>query len=303
MNAEQTNCSTNEKNLSSLSIWYWISKGDSRMTDLANKSTIAYKTIISGLFCAAFQFMHMWNLIIALTFWFVPDKNTAWMVPVWWQPFSQHKHWHADSRLLVRRFVLFTRRCQTNLSGVPSPGQRWDCIKTVKMAAVTGSWHSLHLVMMSKYDIPPFCPKMIISPLKSATSAAAAYEYHSPASRLLCNLHQTLVFAAASLPPFLHLDPPILFVSNVSTFFALLQPQSCYTSSTFHSSFPFTSSVANLSVCMSALSLFCRGIPASSSINCFRIPSAAAALVDSPTSTHSCRQLSLHPLSRSSLRC
>lgn len=70
---------------------------------------------------------------------------------------------------LVRRFVLFTRRCQTNLSGVPSPGQRWECIKTVKMAAVTGSWHPLHLVMMTKYDIPPFCPKMIISPLKSAT--------------------------------------------------------------------------------------------------------------------------------------
>lgn len=111
----------------------------------------------------------MWNLIIALTFWFVPDKNTAWMVPIWWQPFSQHKHWHADSHLLVRRFVPFTRRCQTNLSGVPSLGQRWECIKTVKMAAVTGSWHSLHLVMMSKYDIPPFCPQIIISPLKSAT--------------------------------------------------------------------------------------------------------------------------------------
>lgn len=106
---------------------------------------------------------------IDLTFWFVPDKNTVRRVLVWWQPFSQHEHWHADSHLLVCCIVLFTRRCQTNLSGVPSLGQRWECIKSVKMATVTSSWHSLHLVMMSKYDVPPICPEIIISPLKSAT--------------------------------------------------------------------------------------------------------------------------------------
>lgn len=88
------------------------------------------------------------------------------------------------------------------------------------------------------------------------------------------------------LPPCLHLDPPILFVSTASTFFALLQRQSCYNSSTLHSSFPFTPSVANLSVCTSALSPFCPGIPASSSIKCFCIPSAAAARLYSPTSDH-----------------
>lgn len=74
--------------------------------------------------------------------------------------------------------------------------------------------------------------------------------------------------------------PTVPFVSTGSTFFALLgwirpllQPQSCYLLSTFHSSFPFTSSVANLSVCMSALSSFCQSIPANYSIKCFCIPS------------------------------
>lgn len=42
MNTPQANCPTNEKNLSSLSIWYSISKGDSRMDDLTNKSSIVY---------------------------------------------------------------------------------------------------------------------------------------------------------------------------------------------------------------------------------------------------------------------
>lgn len=45
MNTPQANCQPNEKNLSSLSIWYAISKGDSRMDALANKSTIVYYEI------------------------------------------------------------------------------------------------------------------------------------------------------------------------------------------------------------------------------------------------------------------
>lgn len=119
------------------------------------------------------------------------------MFALCWQPFSQHKHWHADSLLLVARFILFTRHCQTNLSRVPSLGQLWECIKSVKMAALTGSWHSLHLGMVSKYDIPPFCPKVIIFLLKPATGPLQLlYGYHAPPTGLLCNLHQTLVFAA-----------------------------------------------------------------------------------------------------------
>lgn len=57
--------------------------------------------------------------------------------------------------------------CQNNLTGVPSQGQHWECIKTVKMATVTGSWHSLHLGMMSTFDILPPCPKIIIPQLNS----------------------------------------------------------------------------------------------------------------------------------------
>lgn len=153
---------------------------------------------------------------------------------------------------MVGRFTLFTRRCLTNLSGVPSVGQHWECIRTVKMAAVTGSWHSLHLGMMSKYDIAAFCPKKqkkkkhnFAAQIRHGASAAAACECHAPPTRFCCNLHLILVVAATSVPVFLPLDPQIPFVSTGSTFFALLgrirpllQPQSCYHSSTFHSSFP-----------------------------------------------------------------
>lgn len=84
---------------------------------------------------------------------------------------SANKLWHADSHPLAGRFTLFARRCLTNLSGVPSVGQSWECIKTVKMAAVTVVWHSLHLGVMSEYDIAAFCPKkkkkkIVISLLK-----------------------------------------------------------------------------------------------------------------------------------------
>lgn len=40
MNTPRVNCPANEKNLSSLSIWYSISKGDFKMDDLANKSCV-----------------------------------------------------------------------------------------------------------------------------------------------------------------------------------------------------------------------------------------------------------------------
>lgn len=93
------------------------------------------------------------------------------------------------------------------------------------MAAVTGSWHSLHLGMMSKYDIAAFCKK---NKNKSSfghsnpprASAAAACEYHAPPIRLRCNLDLILVFAATSILLFLPLDPWIPFVSTGSPFFA-----------------------------------------------------------------------------------
>lgn len=57
--------------------------------------------------------------------------------------------------------------CQTNLTGVPSQGQCWERIKTVKMATVTGSWHSLYLGMMSTFDIVWPCPEIVIPQLNS----------------------------------------------------------------------------------------------------------------------------------------
>lgn len=157
------------------------------------------------------------------------------MFALWWQ----QKHWHAESQLLVARFILFTRRCQTNLSRVPSLGQLWECIKTVKMAAVTGSWHSLHLGMVSKYDIPAFCPKVVIWPLKHATGPLQLlYGYHAPPTGLLCNLHQTLVFAATFFPPVLSAGPTDPLCSALlGRIRPFLLPHSCYHSSTLHSSF------------------------------------------------------------------
>lgn len=144
---------------------------------------------------------------------FFPDKPQSKCFP-FDGSHSANQLWHADSHPLVGRFIVFTRRCLTNLSGVPSVGQRWECIKTVKMAAVTSSWHSLHLGMMSKYDIAAFCSKRkkkknhhFAAQTRHRASAAAACECHAPPTRLRRNLHLILLFAATSIPLFIPLDP------------------------------------------------------------------------------------------------
>lgn len=159
---------------------------------------------------------------------------------------------------------------------------------------------------MSKYDIGTFCPPQKNHRFAAQTcywaSPAAACEYHMLPTHLRCNLHLILVFVAPSIPvsspgPRFPLSPLLGWIRP------LLKPQSCSHSSTFHSSFLFTSVVANLPACTSALSPFCQSIPASYSIKCFCIPSPAAALFDSPMSIFFWSQLSLYPLLLFSLRC
>lgn len=225
--------------------------------------------------------------------------------------------------------------CQTNLTGVPSQGQRWECIKTVKMATVTGSWHSLHLGMMSTFDIPPPCPKIIIPQLNSIArllqplvmnilhhppTSFSIYTWlsslslllsvwlfvhlptflfilsfssaHHPSSYplLLLLLHPVILFLSTSLRCN---QPSLLFLAESGLFSCSHNSGIIYLLFT-HSLFPFTSSLPNLSVCMSALSPHCQLIPAIYSIKCFCI-SVAAFLFYSPMSICFSSRLSLCP--------
>lgn len=123
--------------------------------------------------------------------------------------------------------------------------------------------------------------------------SAAAYEYHAPPTCLLCNLHLNLVFAANSLPLFLHLDSDSFCLLCISVFLTWsdvfsLQPQSCYPSAFI----PFHLLCSRaISLHVSSFSLLSSYSCQRYSINCFCIPSAAAELFYSPMLIHSCIQL------------
>lgn len=181
------------------------------------------------------------------------------------------------------------------------------------MATRTSSWHSLHLGMMSTFDILRPCPKIIISPLNSIASCCSPWLWISCTTHLLSNLHLTFI----SLSPFLSLAfhssirlsfyslflfiPPFhqailcffictLWISLSSIQSALhahlgwirplqLQPQFWYHLSAFHSLFlPFLFFSTHLSVYTSALSPVCQLTLAIDSIKCSCIPSLAAFL-------------------------
>lgn len=95
--------------------------------------------------------------------------------------------------------------CQTNLTGVPSQGQCWERIETVKMATVTGSWHSLYLGMMSTFDIVWPCPEIIIPQLNSTARHRSPLVMNISLSHLLSHLH--LTFISVSPPRSLVIHP------------------------------------------------------------------------------------------------
>lgn len=203
--------------------------------------------------------------------------------------------------------------CQTDLTGVPSQGQCWERLKTVKMATVTGSWHSLHLGMMSTFDILWPFPKIIIPAqhrrlllqvlvmniLHHPPPFQSTPDFHlclSSSLFLWLFLHLpkmlfSLSFSSAHHPssapssaPFyslyLHLSPVQSSLLALLGYIRLLelQPQFWFHLSTFHLlpiAFLFFS--VHLSVYMSALSPFSL-IPVISSIKCFCIPPIAAFL-------------------------
>ncbi len=67
------------------------------------------------------------------------------------------------------------------------------------MATVTSSWHSLHLGMMSTFDILRPCPKIIISPLNSIASCcsplAMNIPHHPPPFQSTPDFHLHLSFS------------------------------------------------------------------------------------------------------------
>lgn len=178
--------------------------------------------------------------------------------------------------------------------------------------------------MMSTFDIPPPRPKIIIRQLGGSAAAAPGYEYPAPPTHLLFNLRLTFISVSSSLCllchssthlflifffipsislcPILAGHPRRLFAAPGEFSFECNQPLLCsfpaesglfsrshnpvviYLLSA-HSLFPFTSSAANLSVCMSALSPLCQLIPAIHSIKCFCMRSLAAFLSRPPPSS------------------
>lgn len=124
---------------------------------------------------------------------------------------TQTLAWRQSSAGWSLRPIQFV--CQTNLTGVPSQGRSWECIKTV-----TGAWHSLHLGMMSTFDIVRPCPEIIIPQLNSVASCCSSCLWISCTTHLLSNLHLTFISASPShsLLLFIHLPkfPSILSFSS-----------------------------------------------------------------------------------------
>lgn len=177
-------------------------------------------------------------------FLFLPAKTTSRFFPAGGS-FSVNTNTGAVTVLcwLVASFYSFA--CQTNLSGVPSQGQCWERIKTVKMATVTGSWHSLHLGMMSTFDIVWPCPKIIIPQLNS-TQAEAAPGYESPAPPTFFPIYSWL----SSL--FL-LPSPWLFIHVLSFYYLFL-----FSPPSIHWYFaPSSAPCYSLSPCLSAINPLC----------------------------------------------
>lgn len=190
-------------------------------------------------------------------------------------------------------------------------GQCWECIKTVKMATVTGSWHSLYLGMMSTFDILQPCPKIIIPQLNSIASCCSPLVMnilHPPTFQSTHDFHLSLLslsgysfISSLSLQPTIHPAILILFLS--------VSPQCNQPSSLFsaesdlfsyshnpgiiyllftHSLFPFSSS---LPIYLSIRQLFLR------SVNLFQSSTPLNASVFPPwlhfSSIHPCPSVSL----------
>lgn len=169
----------------------------------------------------------------------LPAKTMSKCFPLLWQPFSQHKHWHGDSRLLVGRFALFTLLARLislgfhHRANAGSASQLWKWLpwQAPGILSILGWW--VHLIYCG-----PFQKSLFHSPTLSLAVAGPGYEYRAPpisfpiytwlsslplllslSLLLFIHLHETrfsLSFSSAHRPSsslLLHLPPSILFLS------------------------------------------------------------------------------------------
>lgn len=257
------------------------------------------------------------------------------MFPLWWQPFSQHKHWHGDSHLLVGGFTLFSQLARLislgfhHRASAESASKLWKWLpwQAPGILSIWGWWvHLIYCGPVQKSSFHRSTPQLAV---------AAPWLWISCATHLLSNLHLTFISVSPSLSLSLAfhsstqlslhslflLSPPSIQLSSSSSsapsdslslrlspvqsaFLALLgwirplqpQPLFWYHFSAFHSLFiPFLLFSTHLSVYMPALSPFCQLIPVIYSIKCDCIPSVAAFLFYSPMSLCFSSLLSLSP--------
>lgn len=188
--------------------------------------------------------------------------------------------------------------------------------KTVKMATVTGSWHSLHLGMMSTFDIVWPCPKIII-PLHNSVASCCSppgYEYPAPptsspiyswlSSLSLRLLDYSFIHSSTDLLSFFPLllsSPPSIQLSSApscdSRSLWCNQPSSLFMPESGLFSWSHNSAIIHLALYslslplhpsirlyVGSLSPVRQLIPVVYPIKCFCIPSAAAFLFSSPMS-------------------
>lgn len=184
------------------------------------------------------------------------------------------------------------------------------------MATVTGSWHSLHLGMMSTFDIVWPCPKIII-PLHNSVASCCSppgYEYPAPptsspiyswlSSLSLRLLDYSFIHSSTDLLsffPLLLFSPPSIQLSSApscdSRSLWCNQPSSLFMPESGLFSWSHNSAVVHLALYslslplhpsirlyVGSLSPLRQLIPVVYPIKCFCIPSAAAFLFSSPMS-------------------
>lgn len=101
--------------------------------------------------------------------------------PLLWQLFSQHKHWHGDSHLLVGRFALFTLLARLislgfhHRANAGSASQLWKWLpwQAPGILFILGWW--VHLIYCG-----PFQKSLFHSPTLSLAVAGPGYEYPAP---------------------------------------------------------------------------------------------------------------------------
>lgn len=103
------------------------------------------------------------------------------MFPLWWQLFSQHKHWHGDSHLLLGRFLLFSLLARLislgfhHRASAESASKLWKWLlwQAPGILSIWGWWvHLMYCGPVQKSSFHSSTPELAV--------AAPGYEYPAP---------------------------------------------------------------------------------------------------------------------------